>query len=220
MQANQAERQKIELDSSIASLQADMARARIQKTQLRSALLKDIQQQLQETQKNRDALLGKLDAAAFDRQLTEVRAQVAGSIVGLKVFSVGGVITPGQVLMEIVPAQEQLIVQAKIPALIIDKVKVGLPADLRFVSFNQSTTPVVEGVVQVIGADKEPVTSPTEGDYYLAQVAVTSQGMERLGDLKIQPGMPVDVVIKSGERSFMSYLLKPLTDKMAIAFKQ
>jgi protease secretion system membrane fusion protein len=220
MQANQAERQKIELDSSIASLQADMARARIQKTQLRSALLKDIQQQLQETQKNRDALLGKLDAAAFDRQLTEVRAQVAGSIVGLKVFSVGGVITPGQVLMEIVPAQEQLIVQAKIPALIIDKVQVGLPADLRFVSFNQSTTPVVEGVVQVIGADKEPVTSPAEGDYYLAQVAVTSKGMERLGELKIQPGMPVDVVIKSGERSFMSYLLKPLTDKMAIAFKQ
>ena len=220
MQANQAERQKTELDSSIASLQADMARARIQKTQLRSALLKDIHQQLQETQKNRDALLGKLDAAAFERQLTEVRAQVGGSIVGLKVFSVGGVITPGQVLMEIVPTQEQLVVQAKIPALIIDKVSVGQPADLRFVGFNQSTTPVVEGLVQVVGADKEPVTHPTEGDYYLAQVTVTPQGMARLGDLKIQPGMPVDVVIKSGERSFMSYLLKPLTDKMAVAFKQ
>jgi protease secretion system membrane fusion protein len=220
MQANQAERQKSELDSSIASLQADMARARIQKTQLRSALLKDIHLQLQETQKNRDALLGRLDAAAFDRQLTEVRAQVGGSIVGLKVFSVGGVITPGQVLMEIVPTQERLIIQAKIPSLIIDKVKPGLPADLRFVSFNQSTTPVVEGLVLVVGADKEPVTTPAEGDYYLAQIEVTPRGMERLGDLKIQPGMPVDVVIKSGERSFMSYLLKPLTDKMAMAFKQ
>lgn len=220
MQANQAERQKTELDSSIASLQADMARARIQKTQLRSALLKDIHQQLQETQKNRDALLGKLDAATFDRQLTEVRAQVGGSIVGLKVFSVGGVITTGQVLMEIVPMQEQLVVQAKIPSLIIDKVKVGMPADLRFISFNQSTTPVIEGAVQVVGADKEPVATPTEGDYYLAQVSVTSKGMEQLGELKIQPGMPVDVVIKSGERSFMSYLLKPLTDKMAVAFKQ
>jgi protease secretion system membrane fusion protein len=78
----------------------------------------------------------------------------------------------------------------------------------------------VEGVVQVVGADKEPVTSPTEGDYYLAQVGVTSAGMAQLGELKIQPGMPVDVVIKSGERSFMSYLLKPLTDKLAVAFKQ
>jgi protease secretion system membrane fusion protein len=74
--------------------------------------------------------------------------------------------------------------------------------------------------VLVVGADKEPVTTPAEGDYYLAQIEVTPRGMERLGDLKIQPGMPVDVVIKSGERSFMSYLLKPLTDKMAMAFKQ
>lgn len=220
MQANQAERQKTELDSSIASLQADMARAALQKTQVRNALLKDIHQQLQEAQKNRDALLGKLDAAAFDQKLTVVRAQLDGSIVGLKVFSVGGVITPGQVLMEIVPAQETLIVQAKIPSQIIDKVTVGLPADLRFVNFNQSTTPVVEGEVQVVGADREPVATPAEGDFYLAQIAVTSKGIEKLGDLKIQPGMAVDVVIKSGERSFMSYLLKPLTDKLVMAFKQ
>ena len=219
IQANQAERQKSELDTSIAGTQAEMARAQLQKAQLHSALLKDIQQQLQEAQKNRDALLGKLDAARFDRDLTEVRAQVTGSIVGLKVFSVGGVITPGQTLMEIVPEEEHLIIQAKIPALIIDKVSPGMPADLRFVSFNQSTTPVVPGVVKVVGADKEPVTTPNEPEYYLSQVEVTPEGLRTLGALKIQPGMPVDVVVKSGERSFMSYWLKPLTDKMAIAFK-
>jgi len=182
-------------------------------------LLKDIHQQLQEAQKNRDALLGRLDAAKFDRELTEVRAMVSGSIVGLKVFSVGGVISPGQTLMEIVPEEERLIIQAKIPALIIDKVTPGMPADLRFVSFNQSTTPVVPGVVKVVGADKEPVTNPNEPEYYLAQVEVTPEGLQLLGTLKIQPGMPVDVVVKSGERSFMSYWLKPLTDKMAVAFK-
>jgi protease secretion system membrane fusion protein len=219
-QANQAERQKSELDSSIASTQAEMARAQLQKAQLHSALLKDIHQQLQESQKNRDALLGKLDAARFDREQTEVRAQVSGSIVGLKVFSVGGVITPGQVLMEIVPDEERLIVQAKIPALVIDKVQLGMPTDLRFVSFNQSTTPVIEGVLKVVGADKEPVTNPNEPEYYLAQVEATQEGLRQLGALKIQPGMPVDVVVKSGERSFMSYWLKPLTDKMAVAFKQ
>ena len=218
-QANQAERQKSELDSSIASTQADLARAQLQKAQLQSALLKDIHQQLQEAQKNRDALLGRLDAAKFDRELTEVRAMVSGSIVGLKVFSVGGVISPGQTLMEIVPEEERLIIQAKIPALIIDKVTPGMPADLRFVSFNQSTTPVVPGVVKVVGADKEPVTNPNEPEYYLSQVEVTPEGLQLLGALKIQPGMPVDVVVKSGERSFMSYWLKPLTDKMAVAFK-
>jgi protease secretion system membrane fusion protein len=219
-QANQAERQKSELDSSIAGTQAELARAQLQKAQLHSALLKDIHQQLQEAQKNRDALLGKLDAARFDRELTEVRAQVSGSIVGLKVFSVGGVITPGQTLMEIVPEEEQLIVQAKIPALVIDKVATGMPADLRFVSFNQSTTPVIDGVVKVVGADKEPVTNPNEPEYYLAQVEATQDGLHKLGSLKIQAGMPVDVVVKSGERSFMSYWLKPLTDKMAVSFKQ
>jgi len=144
---------------------------------------------------------------------------VSGSIVGLKVFSVGGVISPGQTLMEIVPEEERLIIQAKIPALIIDKVTPEMPADLRFVSFNQSTTPVVPGVVKVVGADKEPVTNPNEPEYYLAQVEVTPEGLQLLGTLKIQPGMPVDVVVKSGERSFMSYWLKPLTDKMAVAFK-
>ena len=219
-QANQAERQKSELDSSIASTQAELARAQLQKAQLHSALLKDIHQQLQESQKNRDALLSKLDAARFDREMTEVRAQVTGSIVGLKVFSVGGVITPGQVLMEIVPDKEQLIVQAKIPSLVIDKVSPGMPADLRFVSFNQSTTPVIAGEVKVVGADKEPVTNPNEPEFYLAQVEATADGLKQLGTLKLQPGMPVDVVVKSGERSFMSYWLKPLTDKLAVSFKQ
>lgn len=219
-QANQAERQKSELDSSMASTQAELARAQLQKAQLHSALLKDIHQQLQEAQKNRDALLTKLDAVRFDRELTDVRAQVSGSIVGLKVFSVGGVITPGQVLMEIVPDKEHLLVQAKIPALVIDKVAVGMPADLRFVSFNQSTTPVITGVLTVVGADKEPVTNPNEPEYYLAQVEATPEGLKQLGSLKLQPGMPVDVVVKSGERSFMSYWLKPLTDKMAVSFKQ
>jgi protease secretion system membrane fusion protein len=87
------------------------------------------------------------------------------------------------------------------------------------VSFNQSTTPVVPGVVKVVGADKEPVTNPNEPEYYLSQVEVSPAGLQMLGSLKIQPGMPVDVVVKSGERSFMSYWLKPLTDKMAVAFK-
>jgi protease secretion system membrane fusion protein len=75
-------------------------------------------------------------------------------------------------------------------------------------------------VLKVVGADKEPVTNPNEPEYYLAQVEATQEGLRQLGALKIQPGMPVDVVVKSGERSFMSYWLKPLTDKMAVAFKQ
>jgi protease secretion system membrane fusion protein len=161
----------------------------------------------------------RLDSAKFDRDLAEVKAPVSGSVVGLKVFTVGGVITSAQVLMEVVPVDETLIVQAKIPASIIDKVRVGMPTDMRFTAFNSSTTPIIPGMVSVVGADKEPGGNANEGEFYMGQVETTKEGLVLLGSLKVQPGMPVDVIIKAGERSFMSYLLKPLTDKTARAFK-
>ena len=218
-QANQAERQKSDVDSSIASTQADIARAKLQISQVKSAMLKDVDNQLQELQKNRDALLSRLDSAKFDRELAEVKAPVSGSVVGLKVFTQGGVITSAQVLMEVVPKDESLIVQAKIPAHIIDKVNVGMEADMRFIAFNQSRTPVIPGTVKVVAADKVAGANPNEGEFYLGQVETTKEGIELLKGLRVQPGMPVDVVVKAGERTFMSYLLKPLSDKTARAFK-
>jgi protease secretion system membrane fusion protein len=144
---------------------------------VRSAILKDVDNQLQEIQKNRDAVLSRLDAAKFDRNLAEIKAPVSGSVVGLKVFTVGGTIGSGMVLMEIVPKDETLIIQAKIPNTIIDKVRVGMPTDMRFTAFNQSTTPIIPGVVKMIGADKEPGTNPQEGEFYLAQVETTKEGL-------------------------------------------
>jgi protease secretion system membrane fusion protein len=95
---------------------------------------------------------------------------------------------------------------------------------MRLTSFNQTTTPVIEGVVRSVGVDKfkaRPGETAKDGeDYYLAQVEPTAAGMAALGQLRLQPGMPADVVIKSGERSFLSYLLKPLSDKFARAFKE
>ncbi len=216
-QANQAERQNSDIESAIANTQAEIARAKLSISQVRTAFLKDIDTQLQDIQKNRDAILSRLDAIKFDRDLAEVRAPVSGSVVGLKVFTIGGVITSGQVLMEVVPKDETLIVQAKIPARIIDKVRVGMETDMRFTAFNQNTTPIIPGLVKVVGADKEPGNDKEE--YYLGQVEATKEGLKKLAGLKVQPGMPVDVVIKAGERTFMSYLLKPLSDKLALAFK-
>jgi len=219
-QANQAERQKSDIDSGIANTRADIARANLQISQARSAVLKDVDTQLQEIQKNRDTMSSRLDSAKFDRALSEIKAPVSGSVVGLKVFTVGGIITPGLVLMEVVPKDENLIVQAKVPNTIIDKVRIGMPTDMRFTAFNQATTPVIPGIVKVLGADKEPGANPQEGDFYLAHVETTPEGLALLAGLKVQPGMAVDVIIKSGERSFMSYLLKPLSDKTARAFKE
>lgn len=216
--ANQAERQNSDIESSIASTQADIARAKLQISQMRSAFLKDVDNSLQELQKNRDATLTKLEAAKFDRDLAEVRAPVSGSVVGLKVFTVGGVISGGLVLMEVVPKNELLIIQAKVPANVIDKIRVGMNADLRFTNFNADTTPVVSGLVKTVGADKEP-GADKDGDFYAAQVETSKEGLQKLAGLKIQPGMPVDVVVKTGERTFLSLLAKPIIDKFALAFK-
>jgi len=122
--------------------------------------------------------------------------------------------------MEIVPKDEKLAVDAKIPPHLIDKVNAGMLADMRFVAFNLSTTPVIPGLVKVVGADKQVGATATDAEFYLAQIQTTAEGLKLLGELKVQPGMPVDVVIKSGERSFISYLLKPMSDKFARAFKE
>ena len=219
-QANQAERAKSDIDASIANTQAEIARAKLQISQVRTTFLKDVDTQLQEIHKTRDAVFGQMGAAQFDRNLAQVRAPVSGKVVGLKVFTAGGVITSAQVLMEIVPKDESLAVDVQIPTNLIDKVRVGMLADMRFVAFNQTTTPVIPGELKVVGADKLPPILPGETEHYMAQIQTTPEGLQKLGLLQVQPGMPVDVVIKSGERTFMSYLLKPLSDKFALAFKQ
>lgn len=218
-QANQAERQNVDIESNIATTQSDIARARLQISQLRTSYIKEVDNQLQELQKNRDPLQTRLDAVKFDRALTEVRAPVSGSVVGLKVFTVGSVVGGGVTMMEVVPKDEALIVQVKFPANSIDKVRVGMEAQLRFTAFNVDTTPVVPGIVKLVGADKEPSQQGSEGDFYLGQVETTPEGLEMLGNLKVQPGMNVDVIIKTGERSFMSLVMKPMTDKAVKAFK-
>jgi len=234
-QAYAVERSRSDLVAGIATMRADQARAqasiastKLQLIQLLSTYHKDLDTQISELQKVEQALQSKVDALRFERSLIEIRAPVSGTVVGLKIHTLGGVVSGGQVLMEIVPDDRRLLVDAQIPSLYIDKVRVGMESDMRFTSFNVTTTPVIPGKVILVGADKLTATSqaPTTAaaaaqstDYYLAQIEATPEGLKLLRELKIQPGMAVDVVIKTGERSFMSYLLKPLLDKFALAFK-
>ena len=120
--------------------------------------------------------------------------------------------------MEIVPDGGHLIVEAEVPTVNIDKVHAGLDADLRFSAFNQRTTPVIPGRVSLVGADK--LINASNVDYYLAQIQTSEEGLNLLGSNQIQPGMPVEVVVKTGERTFMNYLFKPLADRFARSFKE
>jgi len=204
-QANQLLRTKLEADNAVASMQ--------------SAYMKDIDTQLSTIQATRDALKDRFQSVAFDRDLTSLRAPVSGTVMGLKVNTVGGTVPAGQVLAEIVPEKSELIVEAKVPTTLIDQVKVGIPADMRFTAFNVNTTPIIEGKVVLVGADVQPGDGGKAGETYLAKIEATPEGLEKMGDLKILPGMTVDVVFKTGERTFMGYLMKPIRDRLALSFK-
>jgi protease secretion system membrane fusion protein len=219
-QTNNTLRSKVEIESTLATSYADLGKTRAQIAQLQTSHLKEVDRELSETQKNREAYQTRFEAARFERVQAEIKAPVSGTIVGLKVYTVGGVITPGQLLMEILPEGGSLMIEAQVPTNLIDKVSVGLNADLRFVAFNSTTTPVIPGNVKLVGADKLPPKDGQQSEYYVAHIETTAEGQKMLGQLKVQAGMPVDVLIKRGERSFVSYLLKPLSDKLSRAFKE
>lgn len=229
--ANELQRNRSDLIAGISTTTSDISKARsalsearLKILQERSTFLKEVDAELSEVQKNRKAFKLNAESIKFNLSLTDLKAPSDGVVVGLQVFTEGGVIKAGDKLMDIVPQSEHLIVHAKVPVDVIDKVKVGLPADLRFTAFNRTTTPVVPGNVTLVGADKQLKTAQddvsTPAEYYLAYVETTSEGLALLGSNQVQAGMSVDVIVKTGERTFMSYLLKPILDRFAVSFKE
>lgn len=188
-----------------------------------SNFLKQTEVELAEVQKKRESLQLQLEAAKYDEEKASIVSPIAGVIMGLKVVTVGGVITTGQVLAEVVPKDSKLVVDVKLPANVIDRVKKDAVVDLHFTAFNAATTPTVPGRLIKVGSDRQlpDKTKPGEPEfeYYSAQVETTPEGLKMLGKLNIQPGMPVDVVIKTGTRSFLSYIMKPISDRVIWAFK-
>ncbi|WP_448661653.1 HlyD family type I secretion periplasmic adaptor subunit [Sphingomonas sp. CJ20] len=222
-QENETRRQVAEQTAALQTAQSEIGKIDAQIAQVRSEFLSAVAKELAELQTSREAAAPKLTAARFNQSLAEIRAPVAGTVVNLKAFTDGGVISGKEVVMEIVPNEGRMIVETKVPPSQIDKVRVGQTADVRFTSFNAVTTPVLQGIVKSVGVDKlkaMPGETLKEGDdYYLAQVEVPPEQLKRLEGKTLVAGMPVDVIVKRGERTFMSYLLKPLTDKLARAFR-
>jgi protease secretion system membrane fusion protein len=223
-QVNTTLRSKVEQQAQLEDSQAETGKIRAQIAGARSQYQSDIAKELAELDKNRDTVAPKLRAARFSQSLSEIRSPVTGTVVNLKVFTEGGVITPGETLMEVVPDNGLLMVEAKVPPQSIDSVKIGQEADVRFTAFNSSTTPVVRGTIKAVGVDKQKAKPGEElrenEDYYLAQVEVSPEALKVLNGQALHPGMPADVLVRKGQRTFMSYLLKPLTDKLVRAFRE
>lgn len=161
----------------------------------------------------------RLAPASQDLANTELRSPVDGSVVNLQVFTRGGVLAIGSRVLEVVPTDQPLVVEAQVPVHLIDKVHKDLPVEMMFTALNQNRTPHIPGVVTVVGDDRI-VDERTGMPYFKLLAEATPEGKKLLGDNKVRPGMPVEVFVKTGERSLMSYLLKPLLDRMHSSLRE
>ncbi|WP_138738684.1 HlyD family type I secretion periplasmic adaptor subunit [Pseudomonas sp. FSL W7-0098] len=200
----------------IGQLQRQVLEMRLKIRQLAEEYQKEVRTQLADTRVRTEDLRNRLASAEFELANSQLRAPVAGIVVGLDVFTEGGVIKPGQALMEIVPQGEPLLVEARVPVELADKVHAGLPVELMFSAFSQSSTPRVAGEVMLVSADRQ-VDERTDEPYYTLRAQVTEAGMAQLAGLQIRPGMPVEAFVRTGERSMLNYLFKPLLDRTHMA---
>ncbi|MFM8610867.1 MAG: HlyD family type I secretion periplasmic adaptor subunit [Burkholderiaceae bacterium] len=225
--------QQLDLERAVAEsmaaqtdLQGGMVRAQSAISELRQRAIarqqeyrKEVETQRADVTREVQAEAEKYAALQLDLQRVDIKATAAGQVVGLAVQASGSVISPGFKLMDIVPKDEALLLEAKIPPHVIDRVRAGLPVDIRFSTFSHTPTLVVDG--EVVSVSGDMLTEPqTNAMYYLARVKVTAEGLKKLGARQMQPGMPAEVVVRTGERSMLTYLLSPLVRRVAASMKE
>ena len=181
---------------------------------------KEVESGLADVQKEASSLDSRLTGLAFELANTEVRAPSEGIVVGLSIHTVGGVLAQGTPLMDVVPKNEPLRVDVQIPTTLIDKVRLGLPVDITFPAFNQRTTPQIPGEFVQVAADATTDPQAKVPPFYRGQVVVTEAGMKKLKMHEIKAGMPAEVFIKTGERTMLNYLFKPMLDRMKSALTE
>ncbi len=182
---------------------------------------KEVRTQLADFQKEVDGQGARLHAQRFELSNVEVKSPADGTVVGLAVFTNGGVVPPGFKLMDIVPSNAPLIVDGQLATNLVDKVHPGLPVELIFSAFNANKTPHINGEVLYISADRS-VDEKTGNPYYKVHVKVTPEGEKKVAahNMDIRSGMPVELFVKTGERTMMSYLLKPIVDRAHSALSE
>lgn len=220
------ERQVSESSTSMMELQGNTVRSRSSMAELRQRAIarqqeyrKEVETQLADVTREVLSDAGKFIALQDDLTRTEIRSPAAGQVVALAAQTVGGVIGPGQKILDVVPANESLLLETRVLPQLIDSVHAGMPVDVRFNAFAHSPQLVVQGKLVSVSGDM--LTDPQTGaGYYLARVAVTPEGLKKLGKRQMQPGMPVEVVLRTGERSMLTYLLHPLTKRIAASMNE
>lgn len=223
---NQLERAAVELRSQAGSMNADVAATRAQIAEIRGQMLSadnsmrsssgteltEVETQLAELERNKIAAQDTISRVS-------IRAPQSGTIDKLAFSTIGGVIPPGETILDIVPDSDALIVEAQIAPRDVDQIQQNQKVFLQMSAFNTRTTPEVEGVVETVSANR--TTDPRNGaSYYIVRIRPNAESLAKAGNLQLRAGMPVEAFIQTGERSLLAYLTKPLTDQLRRAFRE
>ena len=203
----------------IARAQQKIGEADLQITDHENKRVDDIMRELRTTQDDLFDLHEKLSAARDVLERTEVRAPRNGVIVNRRVHTIGGVVNPGEAVLEIVPQAEELVIEARVRMDDIDLVRPGMAAQIRLVAYKQRWTPTVDGIVRTVSADS--VQDSRSGDpFFVARIEVDPASLAKLPHVELYPGMPADVLILTESRTAFDYLLSPITASLARAFRE
>jgi HlyD family secretion protein len=196
-----------------------IAEIELQILQIGRDLASEVSRDMREAEAKIGEFIERKVAAEDQLRRIELRAPQAGMVHQLSVHTVGGVIAAGDAVMLIVPEADDLSVEAKVAPQEIDQVRLGQSVVLRFTSFNQRTTPEINGIVKRVSADIS-TDSRSGQSYYTVRIAIPADEMAKLEGARLVPGMPVEAFLQTGERKVITYLVKPLTDQFARAFRE
>jgi len=220
------EREVAALEGTVGSTIADIARAekgigetKLQIIQNRQEFREDVVGRLRETRNEMGQVREKLVVAEDTLARIDIRSPLAGSVQSIEVHTEGGVVRPGDTLMEVVPLDDRLVIEGQISPTDIDAVHVGLKAEVRLSALSMRSTPIILGTVTSVSSDRL-VDERENKAYFRIQVEVPDEELEKLGDQTLTAGMPAEVVIKVGERTMLDYIIKPMTDYLAKAFTE
>ncbi len=211
--------EKGQLTASIAQAKGKISETELKIMQIDQDFRSDVAKELADVRAKYAETFEKKVTARDQAEKLELRAPQTGVVHDLNIHTEGGVIAAGEAVMTIVPDSDSLIVETRVPPQEIDQVKFGQNAVLRFTNFNQRTTPEIDGMVSRIGADvsREDKTGPT---YFVVRIAIGQDEIRKFNGTRLMPGMPVEVFIRTGERTLLSYLTKPMADQMHRAFRE
>ncbi len=208
--------------AAIARAQAAISETKLRKLQRQQDVRKEIETQISEMQREVGTQSDRMKALAEEFERCVIKAPTDGHVVSMEAHTVGGIIRPGDRIMDIVPEGDVLVVEAQLPVNLIDKVQIGQLATLHLsIVSSGGATPTIEGKLTKVSADR--ITDTRTGmPYYSARIEITPEGEAELvkNKIKVQPGMQTDVVIKTGERTVLQYLLKPLVSRLSTGMKE